>query len=171
ITAIEEAEATGGDALKLIEEQIGLDSLKAASPQVEELADLAGDDALVVAAEKYATIRKFVPAFLDTFTFHAAKPNDPVLSAIKLLGDLNHSGKRDLPAKIPKGFLTRAQSRLIMENGKPDRRLYETAAMAALRTQLRAGGIWVEGTRHYRRFDEYLLPRDHVPDHLVEIGL
>jgi TnpA family transposase len=171
ITAIEEAEATGGDALKLIEEQAGLDSLKAASPQVEELADLAGDDALVVAAEKYATIRKFVPAFLDAFTFHAAKPNDPVLSAIKLLGDLNHSGKRDLPAKIPKGFLTRAQSRLIMENGKPDRRLYETAAMAALRTQLRAGGIWVEGTRHYRRFDEYLLPRDHVPDHLVEIGL
>jgi hypothetical protein len=31
--------------------------------------------------------------------------------------------------------------------------------MATLRDRLRAGDIWVEGTRNYRRFDTYLLSR------------
>src|SRR3546814_21158378 len=41
--------------------------------------------------------------------------------------------------------------------------------MATLRDRLRAGDIWVEGTRNYRRFDTYLLGRrdaDKVADSL-----
>src|SRR3546814_2822396 len=41
--------------------------------------------------------------------------------------------------------------------------------MATLRDRLRAGDIWVEGTRNYRRFDTYLLSRrdaDKVADSL-----
>ncbi|WP_190287415.1 hypothetical protein, partial [Novosphingobium sp. LASN5T] len=40
--------------------------------QVDALADLAGEDALVTATERYATLRRFSPAFLDAFTFKAS---------------------------------------------------------------------------------------------------
>src|SRR3546814_11270083 len=63
----------------------------------------------------------------------------------------------------------RQWKRLITEGGQVDRRRYETAIMATLRDRLRAGDIWVEGTRNYRRFDTYLLSRrdaDKVADSL-----
>ena len=44
-----------------------------------------------------------------------------------------------------------------------DRRLYETAVMATLRDRLRSGDLWIDGSRNYRRFDAYLLPRSEVP--------
>ncbi len=50
-----------------------------------------------------------------------------------------------------------------MEEGGPDRRLYETAVLATLRDRLRSGDIWVERSAGYRRFDSYLLPQDAVP--------
>src|SRR3546814_1804556 len=66
-------------------------------------------------------------------------------------------------------FRSRQWKRLITEGGQVDRRRYETAIMATLRDRLRAGDIWVEGTRNYRRFDTYLLSRrdaDKVADSL-----
>ena len=47
-----------------------------------------------------------------------------------------------------------------MEEGGPDRRLYETAVLATLRGRLRSGDIWVERSAGYRRFDSYLLPQN-----------
>ena len=34
--------------------------------------------------------------------------------------------------------------RLVTEEGRPDRRLYETAVFATLRDKLRSGDVWVE---------------------------
>jgi hypothetical protein len=46
----------------------------------------------------------------------------------------------------------------LCSRGKPDRRRYETAVLATLRDRLRSGDVWIERTRNYQRFDEYLLP-------------
>ena len=55
-------------------------------------------------------------------------------------------------------FKSKQWKELVLENGKPDRRLYETAVLATLRDRLRSGDVWIERTRNYQRFDEYLLP-------------
>jgi TnpA family transposase len=60
---------------------------------------------------------------------------------------------------------------LVMENGVPNRRLYETAVLATLRDKLRSGDIWVERSSSYRRFDSYLLPLSAVPAATAELGL
>src|SRR3546814_10508120 len=65
ITALDEAVQNGGDPLELIDEAVGWHRLVAAKAQVDALADLAGEDALVTATERYATLRRFSPAFLD----------------------------------------------------------------------------------------------------------
>nr|WP_050783596.1 hypothetical protein [Methylobacterium nodulans] len=40
-----------------------------------------------------------------------------------------------------------------------DARAYEVAVLVHLRDRLRAGDVWVEGSRAHRTFDDYLLPR------------
>jgi hypothetical protein len=60
---------------------------------------------------------------------------------------------------------------LIMEDGKPNRRSYETAVIATLRDRLRAGDAWVEGSRDYRRFDAYLMSKPEAAKVLGPTGL
>jgi hypothetical protein len=42
--------------------------------------------------------------------------------------------------------------------GGVDRHFYELCALAELRDRLRAGDIWVTGSRQYRDFETYLIP-------------
>lgn len=159
ISALDEAVHHGGDPLKLIDETVGWHKLVAAKAQVDALAALAGEDALVTATERYATLRRFSPAFLEAFEFKASGSRSQLIKAIGIIRDANQRKARDLPADVPLPFANRKWKRLITEGGRVNRRLYETAVAAALRDGLRAGDVWVEGTRNYQRFDSYLLNR------------
>lgn len=159
ITALDEAVQNGGDPFELIDEAVGWHRLVAAKAQVDALADLAGEDALVTATERYATLRRFSPAFLDAFTFKASGTGTALIKAIDVIRDANTRKSRDLPDGVPLPFPNRQWKRLITESGRIDRRRYEIAIMATLRDRLRAGDVWIEGTRNYQRFDAYLLGR------------
>lgn len=67
--------------------------------------------------------------------------------------------RRTLPDRVPVTHLSQADRRLIFEQEKPDRRLYEIATLAALRDRLRSADIWVDGSRSFRPIDEHLMPR------------
>jgi TnpA family transposase len=159
IAALDMAEETGGNPLVLVDEMVGWHRLMAARPHVDALADLAQEDTLVLATERYATLRRFSGSFLETFTFKASGSAKPLLSALDLLKQVNHSRSARLPENPPMPFANRQWSKLITEGGKVSRARYETAVLATLRDRLRAGDVWVEGTRAYQRFDAYLLPR------------
>jgi Tn3 transposase DDE domain len=92
----------------------------------------------------------------------AARDNDPTLAALKLLQELNRASKRDVPADAPMPF-RKDWKKLVLQGGKPNRRLYETAVLATLRDKLRSGDVWVERSASYGRFDSYLLPQAAVP--------
>src|SRR3546814_20088984 len=64
---------------------VGWHRLVAAKAQVDALADLAGEDALVTATERYATLRRFSPAFLDAFTFKASGTGTALIKAIDVI--------------------------------------------------------------------------------------
>ena len=44
-----------------------------------------------------------------------------------------------------------------MPNGTIDRRYYELCVLSELRNRLRAGDVWVAGSRQYRSFEERLI--------------
>src|SRR3546814_7553778 len=46
----------------------------------------------------------------------------------------------------------------ILRDGIVDRAAYELCALSQLRERLRAGDIWVAGSRQFRDFDSYLIP-------------
>lgn len=138
-------------------EAVGWPQLLRVRGEVASLAELAEEDPLVRAADRYVTIRKFAPALLEALTFTAARSKDPILAAVELLKELNRSGKRDIPVDAPMPF-RKEWRRLVAKDGKLNRRLYETAVLATLRKKLRSGDVWVERSSNYRRFDSYLLP-------------
>jgi len=46
----------------------------------------------------------------------------------------------------------------VFPSGGVDRHFYELCALAELRDRLRAGDVWVTGSRQYRDFETYLIP-------------
>jgi TnpA family transposase len=158
------------DTFDAVDQAVGWAQLLRVRPQVEEIANLADEDPLVRAADRWVTLRKFVPALLEAIDFKAAHGSGETLQAIEVLRELNRSGKRDVPADAPMPF-KKEWRRLVLESGKPDRRLWETALMAHVRNKLRSGDLWVERSANYRRFDTYLLPANKVTPIAASLAL
>jgi hypothetical protein len=64
-----------------------------------------------------------------------------------------------LPRTVPLSFLTRKWRRRVRSGDDLDARAWEVALLVHLRDRLRAGDIWVEGSRAWRSFEDYLLNR------------
>ncbi len=170
IDALAAAQEANSDAFEAVDDAVGWAKLLRARGEVAELANLADEDPLVRAADRWKTLRKFAPALIEALEFRAARAGDPMLAALKLLVDLNQPGKREIPPDAPMPF-RKEWRRLVLQEGQPNRRLYETAVLATLRDKLRSGDIWVERSSNYRRFDSYLLPAAAVPAVAAELKL
>ena len=158
IHALKQAQATGEEGVAVVDREVGLKRLDAALPVIGAVADVADQDILVTAAERYSVLRRFSPRFLAAFRFESNVPHDPVLAAIEVLKAMDRDSVRALPKRPPASFLPPKWRKLIFANGAADRRLYEVAVLAVLRERLRGSDIWVAGSRDYRAFEDYLLP-------------
>src|SRR5215470_474829 len=160
IAALKQAQETGEDGVAVVDREVGMRRLDEALPIISAAAEVADQDILITAAERYSVLRRFSPRFLTAFQFQSNVPHDPVLAAIEMLKALDRTGARNLPKRIPMSFLSPKWRKLIFATGTADRRLYETAVLATLRERLRGSNIWVAGSRDYRAFENYLLPAE-----------
>ena len=71
---------------------------------------------------------------------------------------MNAEGLRAVPKDAPLGFVKPRWRRYVVQGGSIDRRYYELCALNELRGRLRAGDVWVAGSKQYRDFEDYLLP-------------
>jgi TnpA family transposase len=168
IAALKQAQATGEDGVAVVDREVGLKRLDQALPVIDAVAEVADQDILITAAERYSVLRRFSPRFLTAFRFESNVPHDPVLAAIEVLKAMDREGAHALPKRPPAAFLPPKWRKLIFANGAADRRLYETAVLAVLRDRLRGSDIWVAGSRDYRAFEDYLLPAEAA--RIVSIG-
>jgi hypothetical protein len=74
-----------------------------------------------------------------------------------------------LPKSAPTGFIRERWSRYVMPGGALDRRYYELCVLSELQGRLRAGDVWVVGSRRYRSFEERLISRE-VLQELLQSG-
>lgn len=117
------------------------------------------DESYDFLARRYSYIRQFAPAFLDTFTFRSNLEPDPLLKAVTLIRQLNSQGKRLVPQDAPMDFVSPQWQPLLVEAAGPiQRRYYELCVLWELRLALRAGNIWIEGSRRYANPQTYLIP-------------
>lgn len=108
--------------------------------------------------ERHRTVKLFAGQFLNAFKFRGAKPVQPILDGLTIIADLYRSGKRRLPDKVPLRFVPTGWRPFVIRDGVVDRAAYELCLLSQLRDRLRAGDIWVAGSRQFRDFDSYLIP-------------
>ena len=154
------AKETGEDQVVAVERALGWERLRTLVLETEAAVVGARPDNLGEIVERYASVRRMSPVILDAFVFRSWKEQDPLLTALDVVRELHASGAKKLPARSPTSFLRSTWRKLVKTNVGTDRRAHEVAVMMALRERLRSGDVWVEGSRAFRAFVDFLLPRD-----------
>ena len=113
IAALKQAQETGEDGVTVVDREVGMKRLDDALPVIGSVADVADQDILITAAERYSVLRRFSPRFLDAFHLQSNTPADPVLAAIELLKAMDRDGSRILPKRLPASFLPPRWRKLI----------------------------------------------------------
>ena len=84
------------------------------------------------------------------------------LQAVELLQNLNQERRRAVPADAPLKFVpTKWHPYVVDGSGRIDRRYYELCVLWELRAALRAGDVWLEGSRRYANPESHLIPPAH----------
>ncbi|GGN45378.1 Tn3 family transposase [Deinococcus daejeonensis] len=128
-------------------------------------------DPLQHLARSFQRVRTYAGRLLEALEFRATPSATPLLRAIDALKTMYRDGKRTLPDAVPLRFVRPRWAAFVMDDRKINRPYYELCVLDELRLALRAGDIWVDGSRKYRDLEEYLLPQDVWQDKLAELSL
>ncbi|HME85120.1 MAG TPA: Tn3 family transposase, partial [Roseiarcus sp.] len=152
------AKDSGADQNTAVESTLGWERLKHLVAEVDKIVADTREDNLAEMVDRYPTVRRMAPVLLGAFVFRSWKSGDSLLAALDVLRDVHAKDQRKLPPRATTAFLKPAWRKLVGTGATIDRRAYEVAAMMALRDRLRSGDIWVEGSRAFRAFGDFLLP-------------
>jgi TnpA family transposase len=156
--ALLEAKQNGRDPFAAIEAVLSWDAFAESVTEAQKLAQPEDFDFLHRIGESYATLRRYAPEFLDVLKLRAAPAAKDVLDAIEVLRTMNAGNARKVPADAPTSFISKRWEKLVMTTVGIDRRYYELCALSELKNALRSGDVWVQGSRQFKDFDEYLMP-------------
>lgn len=151
------ARETKQDAFDAITAVLPWDRFRETVTEAEALARSEEFDAYQMLGEHYAGVRRWSPTFLAAFSFQGVPAVAPLLRAIDVLRNMNNASAPSLPKSAPTSFIRERWARYVLPSGGIDRRYYELCVLSELRDRLRAGDVWVLGSRRYRSFEERLI--------------
>jgi len=126
--------------------------------EAQKLAQPEDFDFLHYIGENYATLRRYTPELLDVLKLRAAPAAKDIFDAIELLRGMNKINARKVPSDAPTNFIKPRWQKLVMTDTGIDRRYYEMCVLSELKNTLRSGDIWVQGSRQFKDFEDYLMP-------------
>jgi hypothetical protein len=159
-----EAHDSGIDVLRLVERRIGIEQLRAdldrargvaRPPQTGHLDTLINDHG--------AAGRKLLASVIDSLELRVTGVDeDELLAALRLIRQLAGDQRRWLPGFSPSAFIDAQWRAQVVDTarGRLDRRAYEVCAAYELRSALRAGRLWVPGSRRHDDPSSLLLPQE-----------
>ena len=155
--ALIEAKKTGADPFAAIESVLSWEDFTESVSEAQVLAQPESFDFLHRMGDGYATLRRYAPEFLNVLKLRAAPAAKDVLDAIEALRLMNASSAKQVPTDAPSKFITPRWARLVKTDAGFDRRFYELCALSELKNRLRSGDVWVQGSRQFKDFNEYLV--------------
>jgi len=156
-----EARESNTDVLGLIDRRIGLERLGQDLRLAERIVRPTGDTHLDLLIADDDHSRKMLGELNAALTFHrTGEDDDELLGALRLIAELAGTNRRWLPGFSPSAFIDGRWRPLVADvsRGRLDRRGSELCAACELRTALRAGRVWVQGSRRHADPASYLLP-------------
>jgi TnpA family transposase len=158
--ALLSAKQSGSDAFAAIESVISWEAFAASVNEAQKLAQPEDFDFLHHIGESYAMLRRYAPEFLAVLKLRAAPAAKSVLDAVEVLRVMNDDNTRKLPADAPTDFIKKRWEKLVYTSAGLDRRYYELCVMSELKNSLRSGDVWVQASRQFKDFNEYLVPAE-----------
>lgn len=155
--ALLEAKQAGHDPYAAIEKIISWDDFSISVDEAGRLAMNEDFDFLHHISENYQTLRRYVVEFLNVLKLRAAPSATELLEAINVIRKLYADNGRKIPADAPTSFIKRRWSKLVFTAGGIHRNYYEICVLSELKNALRSGDIWVQGSRQFKDFEDYLL--------------
>jgi len=156
--ALIQAKQAGTDPFAAIEDIIPWETFANSITEAELLSRSEDFDYLHLIGDNYSQVRRYAPAFLETLVLHAAPAAREILDAIEMIKRLNFAKLRMIPDDAPAGFIRKRWKPLVFTPNGISRRYYELCLLAELKNSLRSGDVWVQGSRQFKDFNEYLLP-------------
>jgi TnpA family transposase len=160
-TALIKAKAGGTDLDGAVATAVGWEKLAASVAEAERLARPDKADLPALATRAWPVLHRLGPVFLDMFRLRAVPAAIATLRAVALLRGTYGRGGRTWPESLPVSFLRAAWRDAVLgapKTGGMERRIWEAATLLALRDRLRAGDIWIEGSRQWRAVEDQLIP-------------
>lgn len=155
-----EAKETGADTFEAVGKVIPWDRFAGVMAEAKGLTRDDGPDYLTLATANHALLRRAGPLFLDAFEFKGTAAVTGLLRAMAAMRLFYAGNRRSLPKDIPTGFIRRSWRAAVFRNGTIDGQAYELCLFAELRDRLRAGDLWVIGSRQYRAVEDQLITKD-----------
>jgi hypothetical protein len=156
--ALLEAKQSGSDPFAAIETIIPWDSFSESIKDAERLAQPEDFDFPALVGDGFTQLRRYTPVLLEALSMKAAPAARNLLSAVDVLRNMNERQARKVPEDSPTSFVRKRWEKLVRTQDGLDRRFYELCVLSELKNSLRSGDIWVEGSRQFKDFEEYLLP-------------
>lgn len=127
-------------------------------------------DAMHHLKDGHSKLKSYASDLITTLKFQFSPALKPLELALQALLQMYRDNKRKLRKDAPVDFIKASWRPYVLPDGQTiDRAYYELCFFQELRQGLRSGDIWVYGSRKYRDFEEYLLPRSHFVDHPLRL--
>lgn len=162
--ALLDARETGEDPFNAVESVISWEALAQSISEAKNLTAKQNFDSLYFISDKYFTIKKYGGEFLKELELHSAPVAEDILKAVGILIDLYEGKIKRLPEKLPSGFIRKRWEELVFTENGIDRKFYELCIFSELKNHLRSGDLWVQGSRQYKDFEDYLIPADRFTE-------
>jgi hypothetical protein len=115
-------------------------------------------DVLSELRREHYVFKAIGPRLLNAVTFQSRASAAPLLDALAIIKGLGVDTRKPLPDKVPETIVERSWRPHVFKDGGIDRQYYELAVYFALGTALRAGDVWVTGSKLHRSIEAYLSP-------------
>ena len=159
-----EAHESGGDVLRLIERRIGIERLREDRDRAQGIVRPTETGHLdLLIADGGSTGRKLLAAVIESLELRPTGVDENgLLAALRLIRQLAADKRRWLPGFSPSAFVDNQWRPHVVDTGRGrfDRRAYELCAAYELRSALRAGRVWVPGTRRHADPSSLLFPEE-----------
>ncbi len=149
---------------------VGLERLRQVVTAAERRARPEDDEYFDLLEHRYEHLREFAPAFLAAFVFRSNGPADRLLAAVDVVRELNATRRRKLPDDAPMDFVPARWRPYVLPEGSERRRYDELCVLMELRAALRAGDVWLAGSRRYANPETYLIPSERWSELRAEVA-
>ncbi|PGT99578.1 Tn3 family transposase [Bacillus cereus] len=156
--ALIEAKESEEDPFEALQSIIPWEQFIQSVKQAEDLARPIEFDYLDLLDNHYGHFRKLAPRLLNRYIFKASSTSQTLLQALEILQTLNEGGRRKLPENAPIDFIKPKWMKYVYQDNEINRHYYEFSVFSELLNSLRSGDMWVQGSKQYKDFEDYLLP-------------